>query len=156
MHIKLASQVENKSSSTGVPTVAHWAKNPALLQLWRKLQLQLGFNHGPSNVPVPRAWEQKSSSMNARWKVKCFTAADGSQGLGGLQAKAKSPSDRQTDRQTEHFMARGTYLKFTCPCPQTTVFMTHSHVCSLTYYLGITTGVWQSPQRLDGPRDTVC
>lgn len=33
----------------GVPAVARQVKNPALLQLWRRLQLWLGFSPSPGN-----------------------------------------------------------------------------------------------------------
>ena len=33
-----------------IPGPVQWMKDPALLQLWHKVQLQLGFNHWPGNV----------------------------------------------------------------------------------------------------------
>jgi len=39
---------------TGVPTAAHWVKDPALLQLWLRLQLWLTFDPWSRNFPVLR------------------------------------------------------------------------------------------------------
>ena len=40
----------------GVPAVAQWVKDLALLQLWYKLQLQLCFDPWPGNFHMP--WMQ--------------------------------------------------------------------------------------------------
>ena len=38
----------------GVPTVAQWVKDTALLQLWHKLQFWLRFNPWSGNFHVPQ------------------------------------------------------------------------------------------------------
>ena len=49
-------QVTLKMVHPGVPAVVWWVKDPALLQLWRRSQLWLGFDPGPGNFPTPWAW----------------------------------------------------------------------------------------------------
>ena len=42
-----------------VPAVAQQVKDLALLQLWHRLQLQLGYNAWPGNVHRLRVWLKK-------------------------------------------------------------------------------------------------
>ena len=37
----------------GIPVVAHWAKDPVLLQLWHRSQLWLRFHPWPRNFHMP-------------------------------------------------------------------------------------------------------
>ena len=43
----------------GAPAVAQWLKDPALLQLWYRLQLQLGFSSWHRNLYMP--WLQQKN-----------------------------------------------------------------------------------------------
>jgi len=43
----------------GVPAVAQWVNDLALLQLWHRLQLQFGFNPWPGNFHMPFVWLKK-------------------------------------------------------------------------------------------------
>ena len=45
----------------GVPTVTQWVKDLALLQLWHRLQLQLGFHLWTGNLHMPRVPKKKKS-----------------------------------------------------------------------------------------------
>ena len=46
---------------SGVPAVAQWVKDLALLQLWRRLQLWLGFDSWPGNFYMPWVWPKKKN-----------------------------------------------------------------------------------------------
>ena len=43
----------------GVPTVVQWVKDLVLLQLWLRLQLQLGFDPWPRNFHMPLVQPRK-------------------------------------------------------------------------------------------------
>ena len=50
-----------------IPGSVQWVKDPALPQLWRRSQLQLGFNPWPWNFHMP--WVQ-SLKKNNKTKLK--------------------------------------------------------------------------------------
>ena len=43
----------------GVSSVAQWVKDPALLQLWCRLQLQLQLDTWPKDFHMPQVWQKK-------------------------------------------------------------------------------------------------
>ena len=45
---------------TGVLTMVQWVKDPALLQLWRRSQLWLGFNPWPGELPYAMGTTEKN------------------------------------------------------------------------------------------------
>lgn len=49
-----------KYPTWGVPTVMQWVRDLALLQLWGRLQLRLGFEPGPGNFQVPQVQPNKN------------------------------------------------------------------------------------------------
>ena len=53
----------NKIARLGVPIVAQWVKDPALLQLWHRSQLWLGFNPWPGNLHMSQVWLLKKKKI---------------------------------------------------------------------------------------------
>ena len=43
----------------GVPAVAQWVKDPVLLQLWQRLQMQLRFSPWPREIPYAMGVAEK-------------------------------------------------------------------------------------------------
>ena len=62
-------QMALKTGSCGVPSVAQWVKDLALLQLWCGSQLQLGSNPWPRNVHVPS--QQQSVTQGCTYEGLC-------------------------------------------------------------------------------------
>lgn len=51
-----------------VPNVAQRVKDPALLQLWHRSQLQLGFHTWPRNFHMPCMWPKKRKKEMQIWR----------------------------------------------------------------------------------------
>ena len=59
-------KVPIKGMISGVLTVAQQFKDPALLQLWHRSQLWLGFDPWPRNFHMPWAWSKKKEKKRER------------------------------------------------------------------------------------------
>ena len=56
----------NRKKREGVPAVVQLVKDPTLLQLWHRLQLQLGFNPWPRNFHMSRVQPKKEKRERER------------------------------------------------------------------------------------------
>ena len=46
-----------------IPGLVHWIKDPVLLQLWHRLQLQLRFNPRPRNFHMPQHSQKRKEKQ---------------------------------------------------------------------------------------------
>ena len=50
-------------ASHKLPCPTQWVKDPALLQLWHRAWLWLGFDHWPENFHMTRVWAKKENKI---------------------------------------------------------------------------------------------